>query len=108
MKQILQKIMRIALAGTLVFASSASISLSQNIGACMDNRSINAARASGSILPLADILRFANVGANANILNVRVCQINGQDHYLIDVLGANGAAKHLILRATDGTPYIAG
>ncbi len=108
MKNILRKIAEIALAGALIFGGSTSVSLSQAFGSCMGNRAIATAQASGVILPLVEILRRAGVGARANILSVRVCQIQGQPYYLIDVLRPSGAAQNLILRANDGTPYVAG
>ncbi len=82
--------------------------LAQNIGRCLDNRAINNARANGRILPLVDILRLAGVSRNANILSVRVCSINGQPFYLVDILRPNGVTRRLVLRASDGAPYIAG
>ncbi len=108
MKKLIRKIGSIALAGALIFGGSANISVSQNLGTCMNNRAIAVAAASGVILPLVQLLRRAGIGANANVLNVRVCQIQGQPYYLIDVLHPNGAAQNLILRANDGTPYVAG
>jgi len=74
----------------------------------MNNIAIAASVASGIILPLVEILRRAGIGVSAKVLNVRVCQIQGQPYYLIDVLHPNGAAQNLILRANDGTPYVAG
>ena len=108
MKKIIKKFIRIALAGFLFLGGSSVVSVSQNLGPCLDNRAIAIASSSGVILPLVEILRRAGVGASANVLNVRVCQIQGQPYYLIDILRPNGAAQNLILRANDGTPFIAG
>ncbi len=107
MKKIVQNLSGLLLAGALVVAAGTGSTLSQNFGQCLDNRAINLARANGSILPLPDILRLALL-APKEVLNVQVCDINGQSYYLINVLRNNGVAQNLILRATDGSPYIAG
>lgn len=107
MKQFLQQIANITLAGALTFGAAADLVLAQNIGPCLDNRAIADARGSGNILPLVEILRVAEVPHGPNILNVKVCQVNGHLHYLIDLLKQDGRTRHLILRASDGAPYIA-
>ncbi len=108
MKQFLQQIANITLAGALTFGAATDLSVAQNVGPCLDNRAIADARGSGNILPLVEILRMAAVAGRPNILNVKVCQVNGQLHYLIDLLKPDGRTRHLILRANDGSPYIAG
>lgn len=108
MKQFLHQIANITLAGALTFGAATDLSLAQNAGPCLDNRAIADARGSGIILPLVEILRMAEVPHGPNILNVKICQVNGQLHYLIDLLRRDGRTRHLILRASDGIPYIAG
>lgn len=108
MKKLTSKIAGVALAATMALVSAGTPSVSQNIGLCLDPRAANAARQSGQILPLVDVLRRQNVGRAAKILNVRVCQINGSLHYIIDVLRRNGLAQHFVLRGSDGSPYIGG
>ncbi len=107
MKKIIKSLSGLLLAGTLVMAAGTGSTLSQTFGQCLDNRAINLARANGIILPYPDILRLAGVKRN-EAKGVRVCNINGQPFYLIRVLRNNGVAQNLILRASDGTPYIAG
>ncbi len=108
MKKLTLKIGSLALAAILVLGGGLGVSFSQPVGSCIDNRAIAAAAASGVILPLVEILRRAGVGPRANVLNVRVCRIQGQLYYMIDVLHPSGVARNLILRANDGTPYVAG
>ncbi len=111
MKKIAYKFLSLALAVSFfAFASvgaSQAQALAQAVGPCLDNRSVSAAVASGQILPLAQISRRAGLNP-AEILNTRVCQINGQAYYFVDTLGAYGATKNLVLRATDAAPYIGG
>ncbi|HHB82047.1 MAG TPA: hypothetical protein ENK61_01115 [Devosia sp.] len=107
MKQFLHQIANIAMAGALTFGAATDLSLAQNVGPCLDNRAIANARGSGRILPLVEILRLAQVRPGPNILNIKVCQVNGQLHYLIDLLRRDGRTQLLILRASDGSPYIA-
>jgi len=85
-----------------------TLRFAQNVGSCLGARATNSAQAAGRILPLVEILRLAGINRNANVLSAPVCQINGQPYYLIKVLYADGATREFTLRATDGTPYIAG
>lgn len=108
MKQILHQIANIALAGTLVFGLGTATSLAQNIGPCLGPVAAQNAKNNGLFMPLVAIKRMHNIHPNAAISNLRVCQVNGQPHYIFDVFPPNGNARHFVLRATDGTPYIAG
>jgi len=89
------------------FTQNAAPGYAQNVGQCLTARATNIAQASGSILPLFEILRLASISRSANILSAPVCQINGQPYYLIKVLYPDGATREFTLRATDGSPYIA-
>ncbi len=107
MRKIIHLVSGLLLAGTLVMTAGAGPALPQSLGKCMGNRVISQARASGTILPLPEILRLARLRPK-EVLNVRVCDISGQPYYLINVLRNNGVAQNLVLRAIDGAPYIAG
>lgn len=107
MKKVAYKILALVLAGAFFALGGTGASRAQIVGPCLDNRAISAAVASGQILPLSQISQRANVNPD-EILNTRVCQINGQAYYFVDTLGAYGGTSNLVLRATDAAPYIGG
>lgn len=67
--------------------------------ACLDKRQIQEAVASGQIMSLDAVLASAGVDANAEILNVQVCEDGGGLVYVIGVLSADGQAQNLVLSA---------
>lgn len=67
--------------------------------ACLDKRQIQEAVASGQILSLDAVLASGGVDANAEILNVQVCDQGGTLVYVIGVLAPDGAARNLTLNA---------
>lgn len=67
--------------------------------ACLDKRQIQEAVASGQILSLDAVLASAGVDANAEILNVQVCDQGGSLVYVIGVLAPDGEARNLTLSA---------
>lgn len=67
--------------------------------ACLDKRQIQEAVASGEILSLDAVLASAGVAANAEILNVQVCDQGGSLVYVIGVLSEDGQAQNLTLNA---------
>lgn len=67
--------------------------------ACLDKRQIQEAVASGQIMSLDAVLAASGVAANAEILNVQVCDQGGSLVYVIGVLSADGQAQNLTLSA---------
>ncbi len=67
--------------------------------ACLDNRQIQEAVASGEIMSLAQVLSSAGIGSNAEVLNVQVCDEGGRLVYIIGVLTPDGEAQNLVLSA---------
>jgi hypothetical protein len=67
--------------------------------ACLDNRQIQEAVASGEILSLAQVLASAGVDSSAEILSVQVCDQGGGLVYIIGVLAPSGEAQNLVLSA---------
>jgi uncharacterized membrane protein YkoI len=67
--------------------------------ACLDNRQIQEAVASGEIMSLAHVLSTAGIGSNAEVLNVQVCDEGGRLVYIIGVLTPDGEAQNLVLGA---------
>lgn len=70
-----------------------------NAQACLDNRQIQEAVASGQIMSLDAVLAAAGIDGSAKILNVAVCDEGGRLVYHIGVLEASGAAQNLVLPA---------
>lgn len=67
--------------------------------ACLDNRQIQEAVASGQIMSLDAVLASAGIDGSAKILNVAVCDEGGRLVYRIGVLAASGEAQNLVLSA---------
>ena len=63
--------------------------------ACLDNRQIQEAVASGEIMSLAGVLRSAGVDSDSDILSVQVCDQGGRLVYVIGVLSSSGEARTL-------------
>lgn len=76
----------------------------QSIGTCLTPADANAAVQSGSIMKLQQVMQIAGVGRQATLHNQRVCFVNNELAYVIDVLNASGSTQQLILRGSDGTP----
>ena len=70
-----------------------------NAQACLDNRQIQDAVASGQIMSLADVLASAGIDGSSEILNVQVCDQGGQLVYVIGLLTPSGEAQNLVLNA---------
>jgi hypothetical protein len=70
-----------------------------NAQACLDNRQIQEAVASGQIMSLADVLASAGIDGSSEILNVQVCDQGGQLVYVIGLLTPSGEAQNLVLSA---------
>ena len=67
--------------------------------ACLDNRQIQEAVASGEIMSLAAVLASAGVDSDSDILSVEVCEQGGRLVYVIGVLTPSGEAETLELGA---------
>lgn len=91
-----------ALAGAL-FASAPAFA--QSIGQCLTGADSNAAVQSGTILKLPQVMQIAGIGRDSTLHNQRVCYVNDQLAYVIDVINASGTTQQLILRGSDGSPY---
>ena len=67
--------------------------------ACLDNRQVQEAVASGQIMSLADVLTMAGIDSSTEVLSVQVCDDGGQLVYIIGVLTPSGEAQNLVLSA---------
>lgn len=117
MKQALHQIANVALAGILTFGGGGSLampglggvfSVSKTLGACLSPVEAQNATRDGRFMSFNQIKRMNGVGDNATVLNRQVCMIDGQPYYRFTVLSPSGPTTNYELRATDGTPYIAG
>ena len=70
-----------------------------NAQACLDNRQIQEAVASGQIMSLADVLASAGIDSDTKVLSVQVCDDGGRLVYHIGILTPSGEAQNLILGA---------
>jgi uncharacterized membrane protein YkoI len=66
---------------------------------CLGRQEIQEAVTSGQIMSLDAVLAAAGVDQNAEILNVQVCDQDGQLVYIIGVLTPDGQAQNLVLNA---------
>lgn len=67
--------------------------------ACLDNRQIQDAVASGQIASLDRVLADAGIDGDHSVLSVQVCDEGGRLAYVIGVLSAAGEARTLVLDA---------
>jgi hypothetical protein len=69
-------------------------------GACLDNREIQQGINSGKILPLSEVL--ANEGISQRPLSVRVCEVGGRPHYVVNLIDSYGDSERVVLNAEAG------
>jgi uncharacterized membrane protein YkoI len=73
--------------------------LAASAQACLDNRQIQEAVASGEIMSLASVLASAGIDSSTDVLSVQVCDEGGRLVYIIGVLTPSGEAQNLVLSA---------
>lgn len=78
--------------------------LSQSGGPnCLSGPEIQAAIADGTIKPLDQILQMAGIVPGVKVLQpVAVCERQGEPYYLLNLLGADGDARKVVLHAVTG------
>lgn len=88
------------LSGLLLAAEPASVGPALAQGEdCLSNQQIQRAIADGDVAPLAEVLKGAGIGADAEILSVKVCRQGREYTYVVAVLGRDGNARNLNLPA---------
>jgi uncharacterized membrane protein YkoI len=90
---------RTRIAATLALLLVGAAGTGAATAACLDNRQIQEAVASGEIMSLAAVLASAGVEADSDILSVEVCDEGGRLVYIIGVLTPSGEARTLQLSA---------
>jgi len=70
-------------------------------GACLSKQDIQDRLASGMIAPLADAMSRA--GVKGRPLSVQVCDVDGSDHYIVNMMDSYGESESVTLNAEDGS-----
>jgi hypothetical protein len=96
--------MTLVVAASLLVAA-ATPSSARTIGACMDNRAVQAAISQHVIKTWPAIKAMAGVSDGyKEVSAVRVCEAGGgQPYYVVNVAGPSGESKQLVLNAVDGS-----
>lgn len=69
--------------------------------ACLSKQDIQDRLAQGLIAPLADAMSRA--GVKGRPLSVQVCDVNGSDHYIVNMMDSDGESQSVTLNAEDGS-----
>ncbi|RYE88753.1 MAG: hypothetical protein EOP19_00335 [Hyphomicrobiales bacterium] len=70
-------------------------------GTCLSKQDIQDRLTRGDIAPLADAMTRA--GVKGRPLSVQVCDVNGSDHYIVNMMDSDGESQSLTLNAEDGS-----
>lgn len=105
---LLAKFAPIAAAVLMMFTAtgptSAQFEQFEDGGACLSNRDLQSAIASGEIPPVSDVLQAEGVDPD-DVLSVKLCEGGGGGlAYFVGVLGRSGEASTLVLPATGDRP----
>jgi hypothetical protein len=68
---------------------------------CLSKQDIQARLADGLIAPLADAMSRA--GVKGRPLSVQVCDVDGSDHYIVNMMDSDGESESVTLNAEDGS-----
>lgn len=77
------------------------VAVAQEYDDCLNKRDIQQALENGEIAPLADVMDQA--GISDRPLSVKVCQIDGSPHYVVNMMDSYGDSKSIVLNAQDGS-----
>jgi hypothetical protein len=69
--------------------------------ACLSKQDIQERLADGLIAPLADAMSRA--GVKGRPLSVQVCDVDGSDHYIVNMMDSDGESESVTLNAEDGS-----
>src|ERR1700709_628078 len=88
----------------MVFSVAASAAPARNVGACMDNRAVQALIASHQIRTWPAIKALAGISEQyKEVSAVGVCRQDGAPSYVVNVAGPAGESKQLVLNAINGS-----
>ena len=68
---------------------------------CLSRQDIQDRLEQGLIAPLADAMNRA--GVKGRPLSVQVCDVDGSDHYIVNMMDSDGESQSLTLNAEDGS-----
>lgn len=68
---------------------------------CLSRQDIQAQLARGEIAPLADVMN--REGIKERPLSVEVCDVNGQPHYIVNMMDSAGGTQSVTLNARGGS-----
>ncbi|HEY0853237.1 MAG TPA: hypothetical protein VGD86_00285 [Devosia sp.] len=69
--------------------------------ACLSKQDIQNRLSQGLIAPLADAMSRA--GVKGRPLSVQVCDVDGADHYIVNMMDSDGESQSVTLNAEDGS-----
>ena len=69
--------------------------------ACLSKQDIQDRLKQGLIAPLADAMNRA--GIKGRPLSVQVCDVDGSDHYIVNMMDSDGESQSVTLNAEDGS-----
>jgi hypothetical protein len=69
--------------------------------ACRSKQDIQDRLSQGLIAPLADAMSRA--GVKGRPLSVQVCDVDGSDHYIVNMMDSDGESQSVTLNAEDGS-----
>jgi len=69
--------------------------------ACLSKQDIQDRLSQGLIAPLADAMNRA--GVKGRPLSVQVCDVDGSDHYIVNMMDSDGESQSVTLNAEDGS-----
>ena len=69
--------------------------------ACLSKQDIQDRLSQGLIAPLADAMNRA--GVRGRPLSVQVCDVDGEDHYIVNMMDSDGESQSVTLNAEDGS-----
>jgi len=69
--------------------------------ACLSKQDIQDRLSQGLIAPLADAMNRA--GVKGRPLSVQVCDVDGSDHYIVNMMDSDGESERVTLNAEDGS-----
>ena len=68
---------------------------------CLSKQDIQNRLAEGLIAPMADAMDRA--GVKGRPLSVQVCDVDGSDHYIVNMMDSEGESESVTLNAEDGS-----
>lgn len=89
---------------SLAAATSSSAAVLGKNAECLSEQQIQAAIQSGQIKSWPTIKKMAQISSDyQEVSDVRVCRINGDLYYTVNLVSSYGDAKKIVVNAVDGS-----